>query len=82
MGTYSEIISATSGLNQYEIIFVNDGSPDNSELVLNKICNEDKKVTAIAIICGWFALWRQVGLLWLLGIAGLAGILSSMITIA
>ena len=31
----------------YEIIFVNDGSPDNSELVLNKICNEDKKVTAI-----------------------------------
>ena len=31
----------------YEIIFVNDGSPDNSELVLNKICNEDEKVTAI-----------------------------------
>ena len=31
----------------YEIIFVNDGSPDNSEIVLDKICNEDKKVTAI-----------------------------------
>ena len=31
----------------YEIIFVNDGSPDNSELILNKICNEDKKVTGI-----------------------------------
>ena len=31
----------------YEIIFVNDGSPDNSESILNKICDEDKKVTAI-----------------------------------
>ena len=31
----------------YEIIFVNDGSPDNSEIILDKICNEDKKVTAI-----------------------------------
>lgn len=31
----------------HEIIFVNDGSPDNSEVILNKICDEDKKVTAI-----------------------------------
>jgi polyisoprenyl-phosphate glycosyltransferase len=31
----------------YEIIFINDGSPDNSEIVLDKICNEDKKVTAV-----------------------------------
>lgn len=31
----------------YEIIFVNDGSPDNSEEVLRKIAALDKKVTAI-----------------------------------
>tara|TARA_B110000881_G_scaffold168499_1_gene151889 strand:- start:3 stop:542 length:540 start_codon:yes stop_codon:yes gene_type:complete len=31
----------------YEIIFVNDGSPDNSEIILDKICQEDKKVTAV-----------------------------------
>ena len=31
----------------YEIIFVNDGSPDNSEEVLEKICSDDKKTTAI-----------------------------------
>lgn len=30
-----------------EIIFVNDGSPDNTELVLNKICIKDKSVIAI-----------------------------------
>ena len=31
----------------YEIIFVNDGSTDNTEEILNTICREDKKVTAI-----------------------------------
>lgn len=31
----------------YEIIFVNDGSPDNSEKVLEKICSIDKNTTAI-----------------------------------
>ena len=41
----------------------------------------DLRVTAIAIICGWLALYRRVGVLWLLGIAGLAGILSSVIKI-
>jgi len=34
------------GIN-YEIIFVNDGSPDDSEFVLKEICAEDKKTTAI-----------------------------------
>tara|TARA_Y100000816_G_scaffold292471_1_gene287924 strand:+ start:1305 stop:2243 length:939 start_codon:yes stop_codon:yes gene_type:complete len=31
----------------YEIIFINDGSPDNSEEVLEKICEKDKKTKAI-----------------------------------
>ena len=31
----------------YEIIFVNDGSPDNSEKVLEKICNDDENTMAI-----------------------------------
>lgn len=31
----------------YEIIFVNDGSPDNAEEVLKKITHKDKKVIAI-----------------------------------
>lgn len=31
----------------YEIIFVNDGSPDNSENILREICLKDKKVLAI-----------------------------------
>tara|TARA_B110000305_G_scaffold221759_1_gene264776 strand:- start:94 stop:1041 length:948 start_codon:yes stop_codon:yes gene_type:complete len=31
----------------YEIIFVNDGSPDNSEKILEKICLDDEKTTAI-----------------------------------
>jgi polyisoprenyl-phosphate glycosyltransferase len=31
----------------YEIIFVNDGSPDDSESVLRKICEIDKKTTTI-----------------------------------
>ena len=35
-----------AGFN-YEIIFVNDGSPDNSEAVLRDIASRDKKVTVI-----------------------------------
>ena len=31
----------------YEIIFVNDGSPDNSEQILSDICSVDEKTTAI-----------------------------------
>tara|TARA_B110000238_G_C16115951_1_gene434825 strand:+ start:56 stop:988 length:933 start_codon:yes stop_codon:yes gene_type:complete len=41
----TKVLTATK--YDYEIIFVNDGSPDNSEIILDKICNEDKKVTAI-----------------------------------
>ena len=32
---------------KYEIIFVNDGSPDNSEKVLEEICSKDENTTAI-----------------------------------
>ena len=52
-----------------------------AQILVPNFASLDLRVTAIAIICGWLALWRHVGLLWLLGIAGLAGILSSMITI-
>ena len=31
----------------YEIIFVNDGSPDDSEKILENICQKDEKTTAI-----------------------------------
>lgn len=31
----------------YEIIFVNDGSPDDSEIILENICQKDEKTTAI-----------------------------------
>ena len=31
----------------YEIIFVNDGSPDNSEVVLARICERDKRVIGV-----------------------------------
>ena len=37
------------GIN-YEIIFVNDGSLDESESILREICAKDKKTTAIS--CG------------------------------
>ena len=32
---------------KYEIIFVNDGSPDNSENILEEICSKDSNTTAI-----------------------------------
>ena len=32
---------------KYEIIFVNDGSPDNSEKVLEDICSKDENTIAI-----------------------------------
>lgn len=33
--------------NDFELIFVNDGSPDNSESVINKLAQNDKRVVAI-----------------------------------
>ena len=53
-----------------------------AQILVPDFSSLDLRVTSIAIICGWLALRRNVGLFWLLGIAGLAGILSSMITIA
>ncbi len=52
-----------------------------TQILVPDFTSLDLRVTSIVIICGWLALWRNIGLLWLLGIAGLAGILSSMITI-
>ncbi len=53
-----------------------------AQILVPNFASVDLRVTVIAIICGWLALKRHVGLIWLLGIAGLAGVLSSMITIA
>ena len=39
------------------------------------------RVVAIAIVCGWLAIWQNVGLFWLLGIAASGGILAKIIAI-
>ncbi len=53
-----------------------------AQILLPNFASLDLRVLAIAIFCGWLALGRHIGLLSLLGIAALAGILSSMISIA
>jgi chromate transporter len=53
-----------------------------AQILLPDFTSIDFQVTVIAIVCGWLALCRHVGLLWLLGIAGLAGILSSLVATA
>lgn len=47
---YKEIVKSWKILEEkydYEIIFVNDGSPDNSWLVIKEICSNDKNVHGI-----------------------------------
>ncbi len=45
---YKRLVETFSKMNiRYEIIFVNDGSPDNTETVLNSICENDANVIAI-----------------------------------
>lgn len=45
---YNRIISTASKItDHFEIIFVNDGSPDNSIEIIKKIANEDPKVKLI-----------------------------------
>ena len=45
---YKRIIETFKKLSsEYEIIFVNDGSPDNTTEVLEKLCSDDKNVKAI-----------------------------------
>ena len=51
----------------------------SAKILLPNFATLDLHVTGIAIVCGWLAFWRKAGLLWLLGTAGLAGILSNMI---
>ena len=52
-----------------------------AQILVPNFASVDLQVTTIAIVCGWLALHRGIGVLSLLGIAGLAGISSSMITI-
>ena len=49
-----------------------------AQILLPNFATLDIRVTAIAIICGWLGFLSHVGLFSLLGIAALAGILSSM----
>ena len=45
---YKRLISTFKKINvDYEIIFVNDGSPDNTEKVLRRLTKKDQKVIAI-----------------------------------
>ena len=53
-----------------------------AKILMPDLVSLDLQVTAIALICGWLALRRQVGLLWLLGISGVAGLLSNMFMVA
>lgn len=45
---YERLISVFNRIRtDYEIIFVNDGSPDNSHIVIENICKKDHNVTGI-----------------------------------
>jgi dolichol-phosphate mannosyltransferase len=45
---YDRLVKTFSKIGcNYEIIFVNDNSPDNSEILLNEICKKDSNVIAI-----------------------------------
>jgi polyisoprenyl-phosphate glycosyltransferase len=45
---YDRLIKAFKEINEsYEIIFINDGSPDNSWEAIIELCQKDKKVTGI-----------------------------------
>ncbi|WP_159466820.1 NAD-dependent epimerase/dehydratase family protein [Dyadobacter sp. 3J3] len=46
---YERIVKTCNDLKvRYEIIFVNDSSPDNQEEVINKICDKDPNVVGIS----------------------------------
>ena len=46
---YERIVKTCNDLKvRYEIIFVNDNSPDNQEEVINKICDKDPNVVGIS----------------------------------
>lgn len=48
--TYSQLVQVLkkTKIVSYEIIFINDGSTDNTLLLLKRICKENKKVKAIS----------------------------------
>ena len=49
------------------------------QLLVPNIASLDFRVAAITLICTWLALWLQVGLFWLLGVAAFSGVLTTMI---
>ena len=46
---YERVLSTLKQLNiqKYQIVFVNDGSPDNSADVVRRICSNDSRVTFV-----------------------------------
>ena len=51
-------------------------------LLFPNFASLDFRVTAITLICAWLALWRHIGLFWLLCVAAFFGILTSMIIVS
>ena len=44
---YREILKVSKDYTNYEIVFVNDGSKDSSEDIINKLCEENQFVKLI-----------------------------------
>ena len=51
------------------------------QLLVPNFISLDFRVTAITLICAWLALWRHIGLFWLLSIAAFSGVLITMIPV-
>ena len=51
------------------------------QLLVPNFISLDFRVAAITLICAWLALWRHIGLFWLLSIAAFSGVLITMIPV-
>ena len=47
---YREIINVLKGNNKWEIIFINDGSVDNSNKIITRLADDDSRITLIHFI--------------------------------
>ena len=61
---YNELVSILDSIStdyKYEIIFVNDGSPDNTWSEIEKLCTKDSQVKGINLSRNF---WHQAALTW------------------